>query len=155
MDDSLGAHAPVLAEARSLLLQKDYDAARAVLKDLVRRDPECTEAVHLLLSVDEAQQRQRIAERDEGEDSLLRTGGLSFKSGREIRALLGGAIFLALGLWYLFQFAKVGIDGQFPMTRTSGRTRMVSGKTALLYGLGFTIPGALSFVYGLSRLRLK
>lgn len=154
MKESLSAHAPILDQARSLLLRRDYDAARSVLKDLVRRDPDCTEAIRLLLSVDEAQQRQRMHS-DEAEDGLLSTGGISRKSAGEIKALLMGAVLLAVGVWYLFQTARVGMGGQFPVTNKTGGVHMVSGKTALLYGLGFGVPGAFSFLYGLRRLRLK
>jgi hypothetical protein len=153
--DSPSTHDPLLAEARSLLLRKDYTAARAGLTDLIRRDPQCTEAIQMLLSLDTAEHRRKFAGEDPGEQGLLTTGKLSRKSGREIMALLAGGLFLFGGLSSLFHFTRVGIDGAYPTRSKTGRTSMVSGREALAQGLAFSLIGGVSLIYGISRLRLR
>lgn len=154
LDD--GPHAAALAQARSLLGRGEYDAARSLLKGIVRADPGCAEAVRLLLEADEDEHRRKMAaDEDDSGDSLLVTGRISRQSASDMKSLVFGAAFLVWGLWYLFQFARVGINGERPVTLRSGRVVMESGKETLLRGLGFGGLGGWAFVYGLGRLRLK
>jgi hypothetical protein len=145
-----------LASARMLIRQRDFEAARAHLKQVLRADPSCQEAINLLLDVERQDHSRRQTRQGDAPHSSDKTG-LIIPTGAA-KSLLGGAAMLVFAIYNAIAPLRAGLAQGFGPNTTITmmgklRAEAVPVRTLLGYSCLFVFLGALCLAHAFWSIR--